>query len=205
MKIICIGWNYPKHNVEMNRIDIPSEPTIFMKPDTALLRENRPFFIPRFSSQIEHEVEVVVKINRLGKNIQPKFASRYYSEVALGVDFTARDLQYKCKEMGAPWEISKAFDNSAVISDFISIDELGGDINNLKFSLTKNGEIKQMANTNEMIFPIDELISYISQFFTLKIGDLIYTGTPSGCSSVSINDSIKGYIDDRLMFDFLVK
>lgn len=204
MKIICIGWNYPKHNIEMKRVDVPSEPTIFMKPDTALLRENRPFFIPRFSSQLEHEVEIVVKINRLGKNIQPKFAHRYYTEVALGVDFTARDLQNKCKEMGAPWEIAKAFDNSAVISDFIPLEELG-DINNLQFSLSKNDNIQQSANTSEMIFPIDDIISYVSQFFTLKIGDLIYTGTPSGCSTVAINDRLKGYINDKLMFDFLVK
>ncbi|MBQ5925774.1 MAG: fumarylacetoacetate hydrolase family protein [Paludibacteraceae bacterium] len=133
MKIICVGWNYPKHNLEMNRDERPQQPTIFMKPDSALLRENRPFFIPRFSNQIEHEVELVVRINRLGRNIAPRFAHRYYSEVALGVDFTARDLQNQCKQLGAPWEISKAFDNSAVVSDFISLSELS-DIQDIHFS-----------------------------------------------------------------------
>ena len=204
MKIICVGWNYPKHNAEMNREERPQQPTIFMKPDSALLRENRPFFIPRFSNQIEHEVELVVRINRLGRNIAPRFAHRYYSEVALGVDFTARDLQNQCKQLGAPWEISKAFDNSAVVSDFISLDELS-DIQNLHFSLQKNGKIQQQGHTKDMLFSVDELISYISQFFTLKIGDLIFTGTPAGVSPVAINDRLSGYIEDKMMFDFLVK
>ena len=204
MKIICVGWNYPKHNAEMNREERPQQPTIFMKPDSALLRENRPFFIPRFSNQIEHEVELVVRINRLGRNIAPRFAHRYYSEVALGVDFTARDLQNQCKQLGAPWEISKAFDNSAVVSDFISLDELS-DIQNIHFSLQKNGQIQQQGHTKDMLFSVDNLISYISQFFTLKIGDLIFTGTPAGVSPVKINDRLTGYIEDKLMFDFLVK
>ena len=201
MKIICVGWNYPKHNLEMNRDE---RPTIFMKPDSALLRENRPFFIPRFSNQIEHEVELVVRINRLGRNIAPRFANRYYSEVALGVDFTARDLQNQCKQLGAPWEISKAFDNSAVVSDFISLDELS-DIQDIHFSLQKNGQIQQQGHTKDMLFSVNELIAYISQFFTLKIGDLIFTGTPAGVSPVAINDRLTGYIEDKLMFDFLVK
>ena len=204
MKIICVGWNYPKHNAEMNREERPQQPTIFMKPDSALLRENRPFFIPRFSNKIEHEVELVVRINRLGRNIAPRFAHRYYSEVALGVDFTARDLQNQCKQLGAPWEISKAFDNSAVVSDFISLDELS-DIQNIHFSLQKNGQIQQQGHTKDMLFSVDELISYISQFFTLKIGDLIFTGTPAGVSPVAINDRLSGYIEDKMMFDFLVK
>ena len=204
MKIICVGWNYPKHNLEMNRDERPQQPTIFMKPDSALLRENRPFFIPRFSNQIEHEVELVVRINRLGRNIAPRFAHRYYSEVALGVDFTARDLQNQCKQLGAPWEISKAFDNSAVVSDFISLDELS-DIQNIHFSLQKNGEIQQQGHTKDMLFSVDELIAYISQFFTLKIGDLIFTGTPAGVSPVAINDRLTGYIEDKMMFDFMVK
>lgn len=204
MKIICVGWNYLKHNAEMNRVEVPEHPTIFMKPDSALLRENRPFFIPRFSNQIEHEVELVVRINRLGRNIAPRFAHRYYSEVALGVDFTARDLQNQCKQLGAPWEISKAFDNSAVVSDFISLDELS-DIQDIHFSLQKNGQIQQQGHTKDMLFSVDNLIAYISQFFTLKIGDLIFTGTPAGVSPVAINDRLTGYIEDKLMFDFLVK
>jgi 2-keto-4-pentenoate hydratase/2-oxohepta-3-ene-1,7-dioic acid hydratase in catechol pathway len=204
MKIICVGWNYPKHNAEMNRAEQPAQPTIFMKPDSALLRENRPFFIPRFSNQIEHEVELVVRINRLGRNIAPRFAHRYYSEVALGVDFTARDLQNQCKQLGAPWEISKAFDNSAVVSDFISLEELS-DIQDIHFSLQKNGQIQQQGHTKDMLFSVDNLIAYISQFFTLKIGDLIFTGTPAGVSPVAINDRLTGYIEDKMMFDFLVK
>ncbi len=204
MKIICVGWNYPKHNAEMNRVECPGQPTIFMKPDSALLRENRPFFIPRFSNQIEHEVELVVRINRLGRNISPRFAHRYYSEVALGVDFTARDLQNQCKQLGAPWEISKAFDNSAVVSDFISLDELS-DIQDIHFYLHKNGQIQQQGHTKDMLFSVDNLIAYISQFFTLKIGDLIFTGTPAGVSPVAINDRLIGYIEDKMMFDFLVK
>ena len=204
MKINCVGWNYPKHNLEMNRYERTQHPTIVMKPDSALLRENRPFFIPRFSNQIEHEVELVVRINRLGRNIAPRFAHRYYSEVALGVDFTARDLQNQCKQLGAPWEISKAFDNSAVVSDFISLSELS-DIQDIHFSLQKNGEIQQQGHTKDMLFSVDELIAYISQFFTLKIGDLIFTGTPAGVSPVAINDRLTGYIEDKMMFDFMVK
>ena len=204
MKIICVGWNYPKHNAEMNREERPQQPTIFMKPDSALLRENRPFFIPRFSNQIEHEVELVVRINRLGRNIAPRFAHRYYSEVALGVDFTARDLQNHCKQLGTPWEISKAFDNSAVVSDFISLEELS-DIQDIHFSLRKNGQIQQQGHTKDMLFSVDNLIAHISQFFTLKIGDLIFTGTPAGVSPVAINDRLTGYIEDKMMFDFLVK
>lgn len=188
----------------MNREERPQQPTIFMKPDSALLRENRPFFIPRFSNQVEHEVELVVRINRLGRNIAPRFAHRYYSEVALGVDFTARDLQNQCKQLGAPWEISKAFDNSAVVSDFISLEELS-DIQDIHFSLRKNGQIQQQGHTKDMLFSVDNLIAYISQFFTLKIGDLIFTGTPAGVSPVAINDRLTGYIEDKMMFDFLVK
>lgn len=204
MKIICVGWNYPKHNIEMNRMARPEEPTIFMKPDTSLLRENKPFFIPRFSEQIEHEVELVVRIDRLGKNIQSRFAPRYYSHVALGVDFTARDIQNRAKTMGAPWEIAKAFDNSAVISNFIPLtDEM--DIQNIKFSLYKNDNLMQSGDTKDMLFSVNDIIAYVSQFFTLKIGDLIYTGTPNGCSKVQRNDSIKGYIGDVELLNFLVK
>ncbi len=204
MKIICVGWNYPKHNMEMNRVERPEKPTIFFKPDSALLRENKPFFIPRFSNQIEHEVELVVRIDRLGKNIQPRFAHRYYSHVALGVDFTARDLQNEAKAIGGPWELAKAFDNSAVISDFIPLTDKMK-IDDINFSLYKNGVLCQQGNSSEMLFPVDEIIAYVSQFFTLKIGDLIYTGTPAGTAAVSQNDRLKGYIGDELMFDFMVK
>lgn len=204
MKIICIGWNYPKHNEEMNRVEKPEQPTIFMKPDSALLRENRPFFIPKFSDRIEHEIEIVVKIDRLGKNIAPRFAYRYYSEIALGVDFTARDLQNRCKQTGEPWEIAKAFDNSAVISDFIPLSEVG-DINNINFKLLKNGELKQAGNTKDMIFKVDEIIAMASRYFTLKIGDLIYTGTPAGVSKVNIDDRIEGFLEERKLLDFYVK
>ena len=204
MKIICVGWNYPKHNAEMNREERPQQPTIFMKPDSALLRENRPFFIPRFSNQIEHEVELVVRINRLGRNIAPRFAHRYYSEVALGVDFTARDLQNQCKQLGAPWEISKAFDNSAVVSDFISLEEFSN-IQDIHFSLQKNGQIQQQGHTKDMLFSVDNLIAYISQFFTLKIGDLIFTGTPAGAGPVQIGTHLKGYIGEDKVLDFHVR
>lgn len=204
MKIICVGWNYPKHNDEMGRSATPTVPTIFMKPDSALLRENRPFFIPEFSSRIEHEIEIVVKINRLGKDIAPRFAHRYYSEIALGVDFTARDLQNQCKQTGAPWEIAKGFDNSAVISQFVELASLPP-INDIHFSLLKNGVAQQVGHTRDMLFPVDEIISYVSKFFTLKIGDLIYTGTPAGVSKVNIDDHIEGYIEQTKLLDFMVK
>lgn len=204
MKIICIGWNYPKHNDEMGRADKPSEPVIFMKPDSALLRENRPFFIPDFSNQVEHEIELVVKINRLGKDISSRFAHRYYSEVALGIDFTARDIQNRCKASGAPWEIAKGFDQSAVISPFISLDSLPP-INDIHFSLLKNGTPQQLGHTAQMLFSVDEIISYTSRFFTLKMGDIIYTGTPAGVSKVNINDHLEGYIEQTKLLDFMVK
>lgn len=204
MKIICIGWNYPLHNQEMKRDFEITEPSVFMKPDSALLRENKPFFIPKFTNQLEYETEVVVRINRLGKNIAEKFAHRYYNEIALGVDFTARDLQKRQKSIGGPWEISKAFDNSAVISDFIPLtDDLK--IDDVRFSLKKNGELVQSASTSQMIFSVDRIIEYVSRYFTLKIGDLIYTGTPAGVGAVAINDRLEGYIEDRKMFDFLIK
>lgn len=203
MKILCIGRNYVKHIEELNN-QVPSEPVIFSKPDSALLLKNKSFFIPDFASDFHHEVELVVKINRIGKNIAPQFAHRYYDEVALGIDFTARDLQAELKSKGLPWEKAKAFDGSAVLSPFISKDRFA-DIQNINFSLEKNNEMVQKGNTTHMIFPIDRIISHVSQFFTLKIGDLIYTGTPEGVGPVAINDRLKGYIEDELMFDFLVK
>lgn len=203
MKIICVGWNYLDHNTEMKHESV-GEPLIFMKPDSALLRENKPFFIPDFSKQVEYEVELVVRINRLGKNISEKFASRYYEEVALGVDFTARDLQQRQRALGAPWEIAKAFDNSAVISDFIPLSTLAN-AEGISFSLSKNGVEVQRGNTRDMLFSVNQIIAYVSQFFTLKIGDLIYTGTPAGVGPVVIGDYLEGFIEDNKMLNFFVK
>lgn len=203
MKIICVGWNYPDHNTEMKHESV-GEPLIFMKPDSALLRENKPFFIPDFSKQVEYEVELVVRINRLGKNISEKFASRYYEEVALGVDFTARDLQQRQRALGAPWEIAKAFDNSAVISDFIPLSTLAN-AEGISFSLSKNGVEVQRGNTQDMLFSVNQIIAYVSRFFTLKIGDLIYTGTPAGVGPVFMGDHLEGFIEGNKMLNFFVK
>ena len=203
MKIICIGRNYLKHARELEH-DIPTEPVFFMKPDSSLLLDNRHFFIPEFSKEIHHEVELIVKINRLGKSIESKFANRYYEEIGLGVDFTARDLQRKLIEKGLPWEKAKAFDSAAVLGEFIPKQELG-DMGQIDFSLRKNGEVVQTGNSRDMIFNIDTIIEYVSQFVTLKIGDLIYTGTPAGVGPVNINDRLEGFIGERKMFDFLVK
>ncbi len=204
MKIICIGRNYSEHARELNN-DIPTEPVIFMKPDSALLRNNDPFYIPSFSEDVHYECELVVRINRLGKNIEAKFANRYYDELGLGIDFTARDLQAKLKDKGLPWEKAKAFDRSAVIcNDFIPKTELPG-VGNIKFQLKKNGEVVQNGDTSFMLFPIDELISQVSNYFTLKIGDLIYTGTPAGVGPVAIGDRLEGFLEGHKMFDFEVK
>ncbi|WP_439184637.1 fumarylacetoacetate hydrolase family protein [Carboxylicivirga taeanensis] len=203
MKILCIGRNYVKHIEELNN-QVPSQPVIFSKPDSALLLKNKPFFIPDFANDFHHEVELVIKINRIGKNIAPQFAHRYYDEIALGIDFTARDLQAELKSKGLPWEKAKAFDGSAMLSPFVSKSKFAG-IQNINFRLDKNNTTVQKGNTGHMIFPVDEIISHVSQYFTLKIGDLIYTGTPEGVGPVAINDRLKGYIEDELMFDFLVK
>lgn len=203
MKIICIGRNYADHIAELNN-EKPEEPVIFMKPDSSILRKNKPFFIPDFSSDLHHEVELVLKIDQVGKNISSKFASRYYSSVGLGIDFTARDLQNKLKDKGLPWEKAKAFDYSAVISShFIPIEQLP--TNQIEFRLDINGTTRQSGNSALMIFPFDELIANISKYFTLKTGDLIYTGTPAGVGPVKINDRLQGYIGNKLMFDFMVK
>lgn len=204
MKIICIGRNYSEHAKELKN-EVPTEPVYFMKPDSALLLRNRPFYIPDFSNEIHHEVELVVKIGRLGKNIQEKFAHRYYDEIGLGVDFTARDIQRECKAKGLPWEKAKGFDSSAVLSnEFIPKSELG-DVNNIAFSMKKNGEVVQDGNSSDMLFNIDKIIAYVSQFMTLKMGDLIYTGTPSGVGAVAIGDRLEGFIGDKQMFDFQIK
>ena len=203
MKIICIGRNYINHAKELNN-PVPKEPVFFMKPDTALLPKNNPFVYPSFSKEVHYEVEIVVKINRLGKYIEEKFAHKYYNEIGIGVDFTARDVQQQCKEKGLPWEKAKAFDGSAPTSSFVSINNYE-DINNLNFSIQINGETRQMGNTKNMIFNVNQLITYVSQFVTLKIGDLIYTGTPEGVDPIQINDKVECFIEDKKLLSFNVK
>ncbi len=203
MKIFAIGQNYSEHNKELNNAS-PTDPVVFMKPDTALLRNNKPFFIPDFSNELHYETELIIKFNRIGKNIEPRFAHRYYSEIGLGVDFTARDVQRKLKAEGKPWEIAKAFDNSAVIGNFLPATEFE-DIQNISFSLDINGKTVQQGNSKDMIFSINELIAYVSRFFTIKIGDILFTGTPAGVGKVSINDRLQGYIGSDKMFDFNIK
>jgi len=204
VKIICIGRNYMKHVRELNN-DIPGEPVFFMKPDSSILRKNAPFFLPDWTNDLHHEIELVIRINRLGKNIEKRFADRYYSEVGLGVDFTARDIQNHLIENGLPWEKCKAFDGSAVIgSSFVSVDSLP-DKNNINFSLKINGKTGQEGKSSMMIFSFEDIISHVSQFMTLKMGDLIYTGTPEGVGPVRIGDRLEGYLENMKMFDFKVK
>ena len=198
MKIICVGRNYADHAKELNN-SIPTDPVLFMKPETSVILPRQPFFYPDFSNDVHHEIEVVIKINRIGKHIEPQFASRYYSEIALGIDFTARDLQQQLKEKGLPWEKAKAFDGSAMVGKFIPVDQIS-DIHQIDFSLEKNGLLVQQGNTSQMLFKIDQLISYISSFFTLKIGDLIFTGTPAGVGPVKKGDELKGYIGSETNF-----
>ena len=203
MKIICIGRNYADHAKEM-KADLPSEPVFFMKPDISLLKNGNDFYYPEFTKDLHYECELVVKIIKVGKNIAPKFASRYYSHVTLGIDFTARDLQQKCKEKGLPWEIAKSFEHSAPLSnDSININEI--DLSNLEFNLKKNGITVQSGNTANMIFSIDQIIVYLSQFMTLKTGDLIFTGTPAGVGHVQIGDVLEGSLNGKKMFEFKVK
>lgn len=203
MKILAIGQNYIEHNKELNSKN-PTEPVVFMKPDSSLLKNNKPFFIPDFSNNLHYETELIIKFNRLGKNIDSRFAHRYFAEIGLGVDFTARDLQQKLKSEGKPWEISKAFDNSAVIGNFMAVSEIT-DIQDIEFRLDINGKTVQQANSKDMIFPVNELIAYVSRFFTIKIGDILFTGTPAGVGKVAIGDRLEGYIFDKKMFDFNIK
>lgn len=207
MKIICVGQNYQQHNIEMGRTDTPSDenPVLFLKPDSALLLNNKPFFIPDFTRNVHHEIEVVVKINRLGKNIPERFSHRYYDELTVGIDFTARDLQAELKKKGLPWEISKGFDNSAVIGEFVSIDSFGKSVDNLSFELKKNDNTVQEGYTSDMIHSIDKIIAYASRFFTLKIGDIIFTGTPAGVGKVEIDDHLEGFLEGSKLFDFFVR
>ncbi|NVK86410.1 MAG: fumarylacetoacetate hydrolase family protein [Cytophagia bacterium] len=202
MKIIAIGRNYAAHIAELNN-EKPSQPVVFMKPDTALLRNNAPFYYPEFSKDIHFEVEVLIKINREGKYIDQKFAHKYYEEIGIGIDFTARDLQSKCKEKGLPWEIAKAFNGSAPISEFVAKE--GHDLSNLNFSLKQNGELKQQGNTSLMLFPFDEIVAYVSKFFTLKKGDIVFTGTPAGVGPIAIGDKLEAFIEEEKLLEVEIK
>ncbi|MDA9699257.1 fumarylacetoacetate hydrolase family protein [Flavobacteriaceae bacterium] len=203
MKIICIGRNYIDHIKELSN-QKPLNPVVFLKPDSSIIAKNQNFIIPSFSNEIHHEVELVVKINKVGKHIDKSFSHKYYDEIGLGIDFTARDIQNNLKEKGHPWEKSKAFDNSCMVGKFLKKEKLE-DISKIEFSLIKNNELVQSGRSNDMLWKIDELISYISQYFTLKIGDLIFTGTPSGVSKVESGDILEGYILSNKMFTLKVK
>lgn len=203
MKIICIGRNYADHAKELNN-NIPEFPLFFLKPDTSLLSKTKEFYLPDFTKDLHYECEIVVRIDKVGKNIQEKFADNYYNQIGLGIDFTARDIQEECKQKGLPWERAKSFDNSSPIGEFfINKNEL--DLENIHFSLEKNGEIVQNGNSNDMIFNINQIISYVSKFITLKVGDLIYTGTPSGVGPVKIGDKLIGYLEKNKMFELEIK
>lgn len=203
MKIICIGRNYAQHAAELGN-EKPDTPVIFLKPDTAIHQKRNPFYIPHFSDQVHHEVEVLVKINKIGKHIDAQFAPKYYQEIGLGIDFTARDLQQSLKEKGLPWEKAKAFDGSALIGNWYDKNKFE-DINNLNFELLKNGVSVQQGNTAHMLWGIDALIAEVSKFFTLKIGDVIFTGTPAGVGKVSENDLLEGYLEEEKAFNIKVK
>lgn len=203
MKIICIGRNYVDHIAELQN-ERPSEPVVFLKPDSAIVLKGHPFVIPVFSNDIHHEIEIIVKINKVGKYIDKKFAHKYYDEISVGIDFTARDLQNQLKSKGLPWEKSKAFDGSAVIGDFISKADLPA-LDNINFELTTNGQTVQKASTAFMLWNIDELIANISQYFTLKIGDIIFTGTPAGVAKVNPNDILEGFIEGKKLFRISIK
>ena len=202
MKIIAIGRNYAEHIKELQN-ERPDEPVVFLKPDTALLRDNAPFYYPDFSKDIHHEVEILLKISKEGKNIDPAFAHKYYEEIGIGIDFTARDLQQKCKTKGLPWEIAKAFNGSAPVSAFVP--KAGYNLADLNFSLRINGEIRQQGNTNLMLFNFDTIIAYVSKFFTLKTGDILFTGTPQGVGPVQVGDRLEAFIEDKPMLNFEVK
>ena len=202
MKIICVGKNYLKHIDELNSSK-EDEPVIFLKPDTSIIQKNQPFFIPEFSNEIHYEIEIILKFNRLGKHIESKFSNKYFNQISLGVDFTARDFQNKFKERGLPWDISKGFDNSALIGDWKSIKTF--DLDNINFRLEKNGKIVQQSNSKNMIWKIDELIAYASKYFTIKIGDIMFTGTPEGVGVVSEDDILEGFLGNEKVFSIKIK
>jgi 2-keto-4-pentenoate hydratase/2-oxohepta-3-ene-1,7-dioic acid hydratase in catechol pathway len=202
MKIFCIGRNYSEHAKELGNA-VPENPVVFSKPDTALLKNGEDFYLPAFSNDVHHEIELVIRINKVGKNIQEKFARNYFSEIGIGVDFTARDLQTQLKAKGLPWELAKGFDGSAPLGEFVAIDKL--DLGDINFALKKNGAFVQQGNSKDMIFSFEKIISFISHYFTLKVGDLIYTGTPAGVGPVAIGDSLEGFIGPQSMLHFDVK
>ena len=202
MKIICVGKNYLKHIDELNSSK-EDEPVIFLKPDTSIIQKNQPFFIPEFSNEIHYEIEIILKFNRLGKHIESRFSNKYFNQISLGIDFTARDFQNKFKERGLPWDISKGFDNSALIGDWKSIKTY--DLDNINFRLEKNGKIVQQSNSKNMIWKIDELIAYASKYFTIKIGDIMFTGTPEGVGVVSEDDVLEGFLGDEKVFSVKIK
>jgi 2-keto-4-pentenoate hydratase/2-oxohepta-3-ene-1,7-dioic acid hydratase in catechol pathway len=204
MKILAVGMNYTEHNKELNHTFINTAPVIFMKPDSALLKNGKPFFIPDFSSNVHYETEIVVKISKLGKNIDERFAHRYYDEITVGIDFTARDLQDSLREKGLPWEISKGFDGAAVIGEFVKLNEVGN-IQDIDFHLDIDGKTVQKGHTKNMLFTVDRIIACASRFFTLKIGDLIFTGTPAGVGKVEIGNNLKGYIGERKLLNFYIR
>lgn len=203
MKIICIGRNYADHAKELNN-DVPTSPVLFLKPETAILLKKQPFFIPDFTKDVHHEIEVVVKINKLGKHIEAKFAHKYYNEITVGIDFTARDVQSELKKAGLPWERAKAFDGSAMVGKFVEKSKFK-DIQNIDFKLIKNTQTVQEGNTKNMLFTIDKIIEEASKYFTLKIGDLIFTGTPAGVGPVKANDQLEGFLGDEKLFSLNVK
>jgi acylpyruvate hydrolase len=203
MKIIAIGRNYAEHAKELNN-PVPTTPVIFMKPDTALLKDNKPFYHPEFSQDIHHEIEIVLKVSKEGKHINEKFAANYFEEIALGVDFTARDIQSKHKEKGLPWELAKAFDNSAPVSNFLPKAKFA-DIYNVSFNLDINGETRQQGNTKDLLFSFERIIAFVSQYITLKKGDLIFTGTPEGVGKVQVGDRLEGFLEGEKLLDFYVK
>lgn len=203
MKIIAIGRNYAEHIKELNN-ERPDEPVIFTKPETAILKDGEPFYYPDFSQDIHHEVEIIVKICKMGKNIEEKFAHKYYDEIGIGIDFTARDIQSKLKAKGLPWDLAKGFNGSAPISDFVAKSKFA-DLSNLNFHLDVNGESRQVGNTSMMLYPIDTIIAFISRYFTLKSGDIIFTGTPAGVASVKVGDTLSCFIESEKMLEFEVK
>ena len=205
MKIIAVGMNYAQHNKELGHTLINKEPVIFMKPDSAILKDGKPFFIPDFSDEVHYETELVVRINRLGKNIAPRFAHRYYDAVTVGIDFTARDLQRKFREAGNPWELCKGFDNSAAIGTFVPLEQVGGNVQNLDFHLTIDDKEVQRGHTSDMLFRVDDIIAYVSRFMTLKIGDLLFTGTPVGVGPISIGQHLQGYLGEGKVLDFNIR
>lgn len=205
MKIIAVGMNYAQHNKELGHTQVNIEPIIFLKPDSAILKDGKPFFIPDFSNEVHYETEIVVRICRLGRNIAPRFAPRYYDAVTVGIDFTARDLQRRFRAAGNPWELCKGFDNSAAIGTFIPLEQAGGNVQHLDFHLDIDGQEVQRGNTSDMLFKVDDIIAYVSRFMTLKIGDLLFTGTPVGVGPVSIGQHLQGYLGEEKLLDFHIR